>query len=120
MNEKKLVFIGHPIAGDIEGNIKKVLNVCIKVHTKEIIPVAPYLVSLQYLNDEIHEDRALGVEANLECFHRGYVDELWLFGDRISSGMEQEIKLAQELSIPIVPQTEDTKEDYKKIISNNN
>jgi hypothetical protein len=120
MIKKKLVFIGHPIAGDIKGNIKKVLDICMKVHTQDIIPVAPYLVSLQYLNDEIHEDRTLGVEANLECFHRCYVDELWLFGNKISSGMEQEVKVAQELSIPVVPQTDGTKKDYKKIVNNGN
>jgi len=87
---KKLVFIAHPISGDIEGNVKKVLDICEKVHINGIVPVAPYLVSLQYLNDEVHEDRVLGVEANLECFHRRFIDELWLFGDKISLGMEEE------------------------------
>lgn len=116
---KKLVFIAHPVAGDIEQNVKKVLDICLKVHTNEIIPVAPYLVSLQYLNDEIHEDRALGIEANLECFHRRYIDELWLFGDKISTGMEEEVRLAKELNIPIIPQTEETKRDFEKLSNDN-
>lgn len=42
----KTVFIGHPIGGDIEGNVEKVLKICAEVHTKDITPVAPYLVSL--------------------------------------------------------------------------
>ena len=105
----KTVFIAHPISGDIKGNMKKVLAICEEIHSKDIIPVAPYLVSLQYLNDEIIEDRELGVDANLECFHRGYIDELWLFGDKISSGMKQEILLAKELNIPIVSKTDGTK-----------
>ncbi len=113
--KKKTVFIAHPIAGNIENNIKKVLNICREVHTKKIIPVAPYLVSLQYLNDEVIEDRSLGIEANLECFHRHYIDELWIFGDRISSGMKQEIKLANKLNIPIIPQTDEVKKDYKRL-----
>lgn len=107
----KTVFIAHPIAGDIAGNMKKVLEICERVHTKEIIPVAPYLVSLQYLRDEVVEDRQLGAEANFECFHRGYIDELWLFGDHISAGMKGEILLAQKLNIPIIPQTNGTKCD---------
>lgn len=107
----KTVFVAHPISGDIDGNIKKVLEICERIHTKEIIPVAPFLVSLQYLNDHVVEDRELGVEANLECFRRGYVDELWLFGDRISEGMKGEVKLARELNIPIVPQTDGTRRD---------
>jgi len=109
----KTVFIAHPIAGDIEGNVKKVLEICKSVHTEDIIPVAPYLVSLQYLNDEVIEDRELGIVTNLECFRRRFIDELWIFGDKISSGMKQEIKVAQELNIPIIPQTEEVKKDYE-------
>jgi len=45
-------------AGDVQENTKKVLDICEAVHTSEIVPVVPYLVSLQYLNDEVHEDRA--------------------------------------------------------------
>jgi len=111
---KKTVFIGHPISGDIKSNIKKVLQICAGVHTKDIIPVAPYLISLEYLNDEVVEDRELGMEANHECFRRKYVDELWLFGDRISSGMMREIELAKEMNIPIIPKTDGTKKDYEK------
>jgi len=35
----KTVFIAHPISGDIRGNVQKVLGICEKVHTKDIIPV---------------------------------------------------------------------------------
>lgn len=111
----KTVFIGHPIAGDIKSNTEKVLKICSEVHTREIIPVAPYLVSLQYLDDTVISDRSLGVDANSECFHRGYVDELWLFGDKISEGMKHEILLAQEFGIPIIPKTEGTKKDLENL-----
>ena len=109
VKSKKVVFIGHPVSGDVEGNIKKILGICKKIHNKNIIPCVPYLVSLQYLNDDIVEDRELGISANLECFHRNYIDELWLFGDRISSGMKQEIKLALKMNIPIVAKTKGTR-----------
>ena len=111
---KKTVFIGHPISGDIKGNVEKVLKICSELHTKDIIPVAPYLISLQYLDDKIVEDRELGMEANHECFHRRYVDELWLFGDRISDGMKKEILLAKEMNMPIIPKTEGTKRDLER------
>jgi hypothetical protein len=113
---KKTVFIAHPISGDIQGNMKLVLDICEHIHTTTVIPVAPYLVSLQYLNDDVVEDRQLGIDANLECFRRGYIDELWLFGDRISTGMRQEVLLAQRLHIPIIPQTEGTKTDLAKMV----
>src|SRR3989344_5969551 len=112
---KKTVFIGHPIGGDIRGNAEKVLKICAEVHTQDIIPVAPYLISLQYLNDEVLEDRQLGMGANHECFRRKYVDELWLFGDRISSGMKQEVLLAKEMTIPIIPKTDGTRSDLEQL-----
>lgn len=107
-NAKKIVFVGHPVSGNIQENIKKILDICKQIHNKQVIPCVPYLVSLQYLNDEIIEDRELGIEANLECFHRGYIDELWLFGDRVSRGMKQEVELALSLNIPVVSKTEGT------------
>lgn len=109
----KTVFIAHPISGDVRGNVEKVLRICEQVHTKDIIPVAPYLVSLQYLNDEVVEDRELGMQANNECFHRHYIDELWLFGDRISSGMWEEVRLARTLNIPVVAKTVGTLRDLE-------
>lgn len=110
----KTVFIAHPVSGDIQGNVRRVLDICKKVHSENIIPVAPYLVSLQYLNDGAAEDRELGIAANLEAFHRGYIDELWLFGERVSAGMEQEVRLALELGIPVIPQTVGTKKDLAR------
>ncbi|MEK7520085.1 MAG: DUF4406 domain-containing protein [Patescibacteria group bacterium] len=102
------VFIAHPISGDIKSNMKKVLEICRRVHDKNTIPVAPYLVSLQYLDDTVVEDRELGMEANYEAFHAGYITELWLYGDRISESMRGEIELARELGIPIIAKTPET------------
>ena len=110
--DKKTVFVGHPIVGDVAGNVGKVVAICKEIHTKDIIPVAPYLGLLQYLDDEVVEDRVLGTDANLEYFRRGFIDELWLYGDRISSGMREEVDLALELGTPIVLKTEWVKRDF--------
>ncbi len=111
----KIVFVAHPISGDVKGNMKKVLKICAEIHTRNIIPIAPYLVSLQYLNDEVIEDRELGMAANHEHFYRKFVDELWLFGDRISSGMIEEIKLARKMGIPVIAKTRGTHRDLKRL-----
>lgn len=116
MKNKKTVFIAHPINGDILGNTEKILKICREVHDENTIPVAPYLVSLQYLDDKDPIERDLGIGANLETFHRGYIDELWLFGDRISTGMEQEVLLALSLGIIVIPKTEETEKDLQKIV----
>ena len=75
--------------------------------------MAPYLVALQVLDDKIVEERALGIEANHACLERRFVDELWLFGDRISEGMRGEIELAHKFGIPVVPKTSETLREYE-------
>ena len=109
----KTIFIAHPIGGDVAGNMAKVLQICKELHDENAIPVAPYLVSLQYLDDEKPKDRDLGIDANLETLRRGYIDELWIFGDFISPGMMTEIKLALSLKIPVIPKTEGAKKDFE-------
>lgn len=108
---KKMVYIAHPISGDIEWNIKKVLNICQEVHrnNNDIIPVAPYIVSLQYLDDTIIEDRELWIESNTEHFNRGLIDELWVFWDKISSWMKYEIELAKKHKIKVTYKSDELK-----------
>lgn len=96
----KTVYIAHPIAGDVAGNITKVLDILKRETTRDVCPVAPYLVALQYLNDGDDEQRALGMEMNEEFFRRKFVDELWCYG--FSAGVRREIELASETGIPIV------------------
>lgn len=108
----KTVYIAHPIKGDIKGNMEKVLAICAQTHSLDTIPVAPYLVSLAYVNDDIKEDRYRGMLANFECLKRGYVDEVWLYGERISSGMREEVELAISLGIPVTPKTEETTKEF--------
>lgn len=111
----KTIFVAHPVSGDVKGNMKKVLKICAEMHTREIIPIAPYLVALQYLKDEVVEERKLGIAANHEHFYRGFVDEIWLYGDHISKGMIGEIKLARERNIPVIAKTKGTAYDLKKL-----
>ena len=112
----RTIYICHPISGDVKSNLVKVTEICSALHNKDVIPVAPYLVSLQYLNDNVMEDRDLGIDANLECFRRKYVDEVWLYGEHISPGMKQEILIAKEYGIPVKAQTEGTKKELKDLM----
>jgi len=112
--EEKLIFVSHPISGDIEGNMKKILKICSEVHSKDIIPTAPYLVSLQYLNDDIHEERQLGIDANLIFFHKRIIDEVWLFGDTISRGMVEEMNSPTSTISPLYQRLRQQKRYTKK------
>jgi len=98
-----LVYIAHQVGGDVEGNVRRILDICHDVHKADddIIPFTPYLSALQYLDDAIPEERELGMLANVEHFRRRTMDEMWLCGPRISNGMSEEIKLALQYDIPI-------------------
>lgn len=103
MKSKKVVYIAHPIGGDVENNKKKVLDICREVHvnSEAIIPTAPYITTLLYLDDNIPKERKIGIEANKKLFENGGFDELWLCGPRISEGMREEVEWCIKLDIPI-------------------
>lgn len=62
-------------------------------------PMAPHLYFPQFLNDGDPEERETGIEMGLKWLDG--CDELWVVGDRISSGMAAEIARASEAGIPI-------------------
>jgi hypothetical protein len=102
----KVVFIAHPISGNVKNNIEKIINIIrnINILRDEIIPFAPYITDCMALNDANPYERRRGISNTTALFNKGIIDELWLYGDYISSGMVDEIKLAHELSISIIPQ----------------
>lgn len=106
----KVVYIAHPISGDIIGNIQKVLSIVRHVNMRypDIIPFAHYIVDCQALDDDIPAERERGIKNDTELFKRKFIDELWLYGNRISNGMAAEIKLCGELGIPVVAKTPET------------
>ena len=119
----RTVYIAHPISGDLHYNLRRVLDICEAIHRanasarKKVVPVAPYLTSLMYLNDDDWQEHDLGVEASHECFRRKFIDELWLYGDHISSGMREEIALAQHYDIPVIAKTEETRREIEALLA---
>lgn len=61
--------------------------------------VAPHAYLPYLLDDSVPEQRALALEFGMKLL--AMCSRLVVFGSRISSGMEDEIKAAQELGIPI-------------------
>lgn len=98
----KLIYIAHPIKGDVEGNCEKVVEICkdIRKEHPDIIPVAPYLATLQYLDDSKEKDRVDGMYLN-DLMLEKCCDQLWVFGTHISEGVQAEINLAEEAGIPV-------------------
>lgn len=96
---KPLVYIASPYAGDTETNVRRAQGYCRFAVTKNCIPIAPHLHYPQFMDDSDKEQRELGLFFALVLL--GKCDELWIFGDRVSNGMSQEIKKAEKRGIPI-------------------
>lgn len=103
----KVIYIAHPISGDVKGNLEKIRLIARTINLTEpdVVPFAPYWFDCHVLDDNSPEERARGIKNDTEFFHRGTIDEVWLYGDRISNGMAEEIKLAESLSIPVIHKT---------------
>lgn len=108
--KKKIVYIAHPIGGDVKGNLMEVSRIYnfLSIEDK-VVPFVPYYVTVLSLDDDIPDLRAIGFSHNEAIFRSGIVDEVWLFGKRISEGMRIEIGWAKELGIDVVSKSEGTK-----------
>ncbi len=95
----KLIYVCSPYCGDVELNTKKAREYCHFVYTQGAVPIAVHLHNTQFLNDDIPEERQAGLLLGIDLLKR--CEEMWVFGDRVSEGMETEIKVAHDLGIPI-------------------
>ena len=93
----KLIFIASPYAGDIERNIEYAKQACRHVLDKGNAFFCPHLLYPQILDDNNPEERKLGIRLGKEVLTK--CDELWAFGNHISSGMFEEIEYAKERGI---------------------
>ena len=98
-DKRKVVFICSPFAGDIEGNKRRARRYGRFAITKDTVPFIPHLLYPQLLDEHDTEERDLGIGLGLRML--SLCSEMWVFGDRISSGMAVEIKKAKALKIPI-------------------
>lgn len=103
-----LVYIASPFAGDIDRNTQRARGYCRFAVGRGYIPLAPHLHYPQFMDDRNKGQRKLGLRFALILL--GKCDELWVFGDIISSGMAAEVAKAERRHIPIRYFTEDCKE----------
>src|SRR3989344_6612818 len=93
-NRPLLVYIAHPMKGDIAGNKQRVVEICKQILSPDIIPFTPYLSAFEYLDDDDPAQRELGMKMNRFYFERKIIDVLLICGDKISRGVRSEMKLA--------------------------
>lgn len=99
----KAVYIAHPISGDIKKNCERVKTIVSEIiRTRpDVIPIVPYLTTLELLDDNDPKERDKGMEIN-HFYIKYVIDELWCFGPYISSGMQIEIEWAARYNKKVV------------------
>lgn len=97
-------YLAHPISNDIEANLADIRRIVRKINLDhpDVVPFVPYYVDIVSLDDNNPAERARGIANDTAILRSGCVDEVWLTGGRISSGMQAEKELAEELNIPVI------------------
>ena len=90
---RPIVYIRSPYSGDVEGIVAAARRYCRFAVEQGYIPIAPHLLFPQFLDDNRSDERELGLFFGNALMSK--CSEVWVFGSRISSGMESEIKRAK-------------------------
>lgn len=118
--QKRIAYIAHPIGGDVEDNLRSLRRVIYNInkYEKDVVPFCPYYADVVSLDDNDPLQRARGIENDMAILKRpGMVDELRLYGERISEGMRDEIIVAVNMGIPILCASQKLYTEYMTIIS---
>ena len=99
-NHTKKVFICSNYRGDVESNVKNAIHWCKKATNQGYLPIAPHLYFPQFLDDDIPNERELGIAWGIDILND--CDELWVCSKDISDGMKREIEYARGQGIPII------------------
>lgn len=94
----KKVYICSPLGGNVEQNIEKAKIYARYVLLCGMVPVVPHFYAL-CLDDNEKKERAIGMAAGISLLW--FCDELWVFGEEITKGMNQEINFCVNLNIKI-------------------
>ena len=90
---RRKIYVASRYAGDVDANAAAV-TYCRRVIDEGYMPVASHLLYPQILNDNIPEERELGLLFGLSLL--AVCDEVWVFGT-VSPGAAQEIEEAKRL-----------------------
>ena len=90
---RPIVYICSPYAGDVESNVRAAQRYSRFAVDRGYLPIAPHLLFPQFMNDRDVKERQLGMFFGNVLMSK--CAEVWVFGSRISSGMEAEIERAK-------------------------
>ncbi|WP_286081714.1 DUF7768 domain-containing protein [Parablautia intestinalis] len=111
--DKKAAYLPHggcvqSISGDVETNVMNAKRYSRFAAQKNAIPVTPYLLYPQFMDDSNEAEREMAMHFNYVLL--GKCTEVWVFGGVISRGMAREIGVAKKRRMKIRWFTQDLKE----------
>ena len=89
---RPLIYICSPFRGETEINVNNARKYSKFAVQNGYIPLAPHLLFPQFMDDERSQERELAMFFNKVLLGKCY--ELWVFGENITEGMAEEIKVA--------------------------
>ncbi len=105
---RPLVFICSPYANNPINNERRAVRYCKFAIDKGCIPIAPHIYFTRFLDDRYPAERELGMFMGQVLLSKCL--EVWVFGEKITRGMEREIAKAEERGLPIKYFSEDMEE----------
>ena len=109
---RPIVFICSPYADAPLNNERRAIRYCRFAVRQGYIPIAPHIYFPRFLDDRNPAERALGLFMGHVMLTKCV--ELWVFGNRVTPGMEREIAKAGERAMPIRYFDEDMREVMSK------
>lgn len=113
----KIAYIAHPISGDVLGNLERIISISRKINLEEpeVVPFAPYFLDCYSLDDDIKKERLRGIKNDIALIKKGFIDEVRLYGNKISKGMRAEVMLADSLGIKVKAMTLETQKELAEM-----
>lgn len=88
------IYICSPLSGNIPANMEKAKQHCAWAVKQGVIPMAPHIYFPQFMDDDVPAEREIGMTEGEKWL--AACQEVWVFGDVISSGMAGELEYARD------------------------
>jgi DNA polymerase-3 subunit epsilon len=94
---RRRVYVCHPFAGDPLRNIERVRAISQLLIEEGVLPIASHLYLPQLIEETTRREQALSLCLEL----LSTCDEVRVFGDLVTEGMDRELREAKRLGIPV-------------------
>ena len=94
----RVAYVCAPLAGDLNKNISNAKKFGKFLFDRGMAPVIPHIYA-EILDDKDPYDRELGMNADRSLLFK--CDEMWVFGDKFTKGMKEEIHFAKMINMKI-------------------